>query len=360
MALVLSSMTGRLIVTGGEQRDIAAWLKASERYKRSVHRKAILVEVDPRTRGITTLVEHVTQPALRAGRLSSILFKSAALEADRLYLTTMTEVLILSWPDLRLVRHLSHPCFGDVHHARPTPTGDGVLVACSGLDMVVAFDAGDEPVEFLPVLDEAPWSRYSPETDYRKALPTAPREAHPNFIFHIDGELWVTRSAQKDAVCLHDRSKRIDIGIERVHDGFVVGDLVYFTTVNGYVVVADARTRRVEARIDLFSLSGKEAPLGWCRGIHVTGDIAYVGFSRIRPTRLYENVRWVRSQVRPGTAAAPARPTRIGVYDLARGSLLDEVDLEQGGLAAVYSIIEPPDPLPPAATVPAHLHSAGV
>jgi hypothetical protein len=281
----------------------------------------------------------------------AILFKSAAIEGDRLYLTTKTEVLILSWPDLRLIHHLSHPAFGDVHHA--APHGDRLLVACSGVDLVVEFDASYDAVAFHPVIDDSA-SNFSADVDYRKIATHLVRSAHPNFVFFLDGQPWVTRSAQKDAVCLEDRTKRIEIAVERVHDGNVVGDFVYFTTVDGHVVVADGRTHRIEATYDLLSISEKDAPLGWSRGIHIEGELAYVGFSRIRPTRLYENVRWVKAQMKAlGTAPTELLPTRIGVYDLARGVLLDEILLEDAGIAAVYSVLpSAPSPLPRIGALP--------
>jgi len=77
---------------------------------------------------------------------------------------------------------------------------------------VIVFDANFQAVEFLPVLDEPAWSRFSPLVDYRRVQSTKPHRAHPNFLFVLDGEPWVTRAHQMDAICLRDHSKRIDIG----------------------------------------------------------------------------------------------------------------------------------------------------
>jgi hypothetical protein len=336
----------KLLVTGGEQRENAAWHKEYHHYC-----KGVLAEVDVEAGRPERRLEHVTAPELRAGRLPSIVFKSATLAGDRLYLSTETEVLILSHPDLRPIAHLSHPAFNDVHHV--LPWRGGLLVASSGLDLVIAFDAELRATEFLPVLDEPVWSRFSPLVDYRTVQSTKPHRAHPNFLFELDGEPWVTRAQQMDAVCLYDRSKRIEIGVALVHDGIVVGDHVYFTAVNGHVAVAHARTHKLECVIDLAAINGGEVPLGWSRGLLVEGDQAWVGFSRLRPTKLYDNLRWFKRQLSArGEEPTAVRPTRIARYDLARRVLLDEIDLETAGIGAVFSIL----PHDTRATRPSHEH----
>lgn len=323
----------RLLVTGGEQRENAAWHKEYHHY-----RKGVLAAVDLATGCAERRLEHVTERGLRAEHLPSIVFKSATLAGDRLYLSTETEVLILSHPDLRLVAHLSHPAFNDVHHV--LPWRGGLLVASSGLDLVIVFDAELRATEFVPVLDEPVWERFSPLVDYRSVQSTKPHRSHPNFLFELDGEPWVTRAQQMDAVCLFDRSKRIEIGIALVHDGIVVGDYVFFTAVNGHIAVAHARTHKLECLIDLAAISETETPLGWSRGLLVEGTHAWVGFSRLRPTKLYENLRWWKRQLTArGDEPTAVRPTRIARYDLARRTLLDEIDLEPVGLGAVFSIL---------------------
>jgi hypothetical protein len=327
-------------VTGGEQRENAAWHPEFHHY-----RKGVLAAVDLQTRRVERVFEHVTDPQLCADtQMPSIVFKSATLAGDRLYLSTETEVLILSYPQLRLVRHLSHPAFNDVHHV--LPWNEGLLVASSGLDLVIAFDADFRAVEFLPVLDEPAWSRFSPLVDYRRVQSTKPHRAHPNFLFVLDGEPWVTRARQMDAISLRDPSQRIEIGIALVHDGVVVGDYVYFTAVNGHVAVAHARTHEVECLIDLAELTGTETPLGWSRGLLVEGSHVWVGFSRLRPTRFYENLRWFKRQIAArGDEPTAVLPTRIACYDLARREQVDELDLESAGLGALFSIL--PHDAPP-------------
>ncbi|MEX2207490.1 MAG: hypothetical protein WEF50_14775 [Myxococcota bacterium] len=329
----MSTRALKLLVTGGEQRENAAWHPEYHHY-----RKGVLAEVDLEARTAVRVFEHVTEPGLCADKLPSIVFKSATLAADRLYLSTETEVLILSYPDLRLVRQLSHPAFNDVHHV--VPWNGGLLVASSGLDLVIAFDAELRAVEFLPVLDEPAWGRFSPQVDYRRVQSTKPHRAHPNFLFILDGEPWVTRAQQMDAICLRDPSKRIEIGVALVHDGIVVGDHVFFTAVNGHVAVAHSRTHKIESLIDLAAITGTETPLGWSRGLLVEGDQVWVGFSRLRPTKIYENLRWFKRRLTArGDEPTAVLPTRIARYDLSRREKLDELDLEGVGMGALFSIL---------------------
>ena len=66
------------------------------------------------------------------------------------------------------------------------------------------------------------------------------------------------------------------------------------------------------------------------------GDHIVVGFSRLRPTKWKQNIRWVKSQL--GGENEDVLPTRIAMFDLSRGRTCWEVDLEAAGMNAVFSI----------------------
>ena len=125
---------------------------------------------------------------------------------------------------------------------------------------------------------------------------------------------------------------------ERIHDGEVWDGHVYFTTVNGRIVIADVESLQVVEILDLTSFHEDNELLGWCRGLHLDGDRLWVGFSRIRPTQFRENVSWVARGFRR------SRPTHIACYDLRRRRCLTEIDLEPARLSAVYSILPAPAP----------------
>jgi hypothetical protein len=148
----------------------------------------------------------------------------------------------------------------------------------------------------------------------------------------IDDEVWVTRFAQKDAVSITNPNRRIDIGLERLHDGVVTDDLIYFTTVNGTIAIADRQKLEIIEVIDLNEISESNDSLGWCRGIAIDGTDAWVGMSRMRATAIRENVSWVKGGFRR------TKPTHIARYDLERRTLEQRIEVEDGGLSAVFSI----------------------
>ena len=132
---------------------------------------------------------------------------------------------------------------------------------------------------------------------------------------------------------------------KRIHDGVLHEGHLYFTAVNGTIVVADAATLQVAEVVDLTVLHDDRALLGWCRGVLVDGNNLWVGFSRIRATRFRENVSWVARGFRHDS------PTHLACYDLASRTCVAEIDLESNGLAAVYSIL-PASERPPVLAPP--------
>src|SRR5450756_251840 len=64
-------------------------------------------------------------------------------------------------------------------------------------------------------------------------------------------DVWVTRLWQRDAICLTAPNRRIEIGLERCHDGGRYEGSLYFTTVDGHLVVVDSETLTIKNSIDL-------------------------------------------------------------------------------------------------------------
>jgi hypothetical protein len=327
----------RLYVAGGRQRTLRTMADAGQHWYE--YQKGVIVDLDTATRRASLPVEYVSPPEACPPEAPAILFKSGTLVGDRLYLCTQTEVLVYRVPDFALESYVSLPMFNDVHHVRPTPDGN-LLVANTGLDMVVEMTPEGEVRQIWNVLGEDPWARFSRDVDYRLVKTTKPHHAHPNYVFYIGEEPWATRFEQRDAISLLDPGRRIEIGLERVHDGYVANDLVYFTTVNGMVAVADTRTLQVLEVIDLTHAHPADMLLGWARGIYVDGDQMWVGFSRIRPTKFRENVGWVLRGLKRDFG------THIGCYDLRTRESLGQVRLEEFGLDAVFGIYPAPHATP--------------
>lgn len=322
---------GRFYLTGGQQRG-ARSLRETEQFWYK-YQKGLLLEVEPETGCVLPRLEHVTPAELCAADDPAILFKCATLENGLLYLSTQTEVLIYTVPDFKQVVSISLPHFNDVHHVRPTPDGN-LLVANSGLDMVMEIDrSGNLIREWTTTEHSDPWNGFSRTTDYRRIDSLKPHHSHPNQIFYIGDEIWATRFEQRDALCLTNPEKRIEIGIERVHDGVVHDGHVYFTCVNGQVVIVNAETLVIDEVIDLNQIAEPNVVLGWCRGLLVQGSTIWVGFSKLRLTRIRENLSWVRRGFRDQL------PTRLACYDIAQRAFLKEIDVQAHGMDAVFSIL---------------------
>lgn len=316
-----------IYVVGGQQRELRTLLSDQQWYN---YEQGLIIEVEPESAQLTQRVAYVSPPEVCPDEDPPILFKSATHVGDLLYACTQTEVLIYQMPQFVQLSYLSLPCFNDVHHVRPTPEGN-LLIADSGLELVLEVTLAGEVLREWNVLGENTWAALARNYDYRK-INLKPHRSHPNYVFYIGDEPWATRFHQKDAVSLLDPSKQILIGGERVHDGVVHGDYVYFTSVDGTVIVANPRTLQVEERISLGQMHESDTLLGWCRGLLFDGPLLWVGFSRIRATKFRENIGWISRGFKE------VSPTHVACYDVERRCCIAEIDLEPQGLHAVFSI----------------------
>lgn len=321
-----------LFVVGGEQR-----VSFREQPEWTMYERALVVRV--RNGVPEPVLSWQSPPEHRPDERPSLVFKSATIVDGTAYLCTQTEVLLCDFPSFTLRRVISLPCFNDVHHVAPGP--DGLLyVVSTGLDAVAIVTPEGALERLVDVLGGSPWDRFSPDVDYRKVPTTKPHRAHPNFVFFLDGRPWVTRFEQRDAVPLEGPGEPFSIHAHGAHDGHVVGDGVWFTTVDGRIVRFDVATRE-RADYDLNSLNpDPDLPLGWCRGLLVEGSSAWVGFSRIRFTKLRQNLSWVRHGFK-ATTDHRNLPTRIARYDLAQPALVETIDLEPAGMGAVFGVYGP-------------------
>ncbi len=318
-----------LYVTGGQHKPVG--LRAREEWV--TYEKGVILRIDPVRGDVERCLEYTT-PESACPQDSSITFEGGLLQGDLLYTSTRTEALVYRIPRFELVRYVSLPCFNDVHHVRPAENGN-LIVTSTGLDMVVEVGPDGELLRDWDVLGGQSWGRFSRDVDYRQVLTTKPHHSHPNYTFFLNGELWVTRCIQKDAFCLTKPMPRMDVGPELCHDGEVRNDRVYFTTVNGTIVIVNATTLEIERTIDLNKIDNAgKSNLGWCRGLGMVHDsLVWVGFTRFRETRFKENVRWVKRFIK-----GEEQPTHIALYDLAAQKRRAFIDLEAFGMHVIFGI----------------------
>lgn len=318
-----------LLLTGGEQRRPRTITAGSGHWYK--YARGRLLNVDSSTERVTDVLSYESPPDVIAEDEPAILFKQGTMGDGLMYLTTQTEVIVYRYPELEVAHYISLPRFNDVHHVRPT-NRDTLLVVNTGLDQVLEMDYEGEVLKEWNALGKDPWDRFDATVDYRKVSSTKPYESHPNHVFTIDDEVFVTRFKQMDAVSVEDPSRRIEIGVERIHDGVVFGDHVYFTAVNGHVAVVDKESLELVELVDLAEIEDSNRLLGWCRGIAPDEDGVWVGFSRLRPTAVRENIAWVKSGFRK------SMPTHIARYDLKTRTLEQRIELEDYDFNAVFSI----------------------
>ena|SRR5579863_146963 len=301
--------------------------------------QALLIELDTEKNQSRSCVKYFSPPEVCPDQLPAILFKSTTIRENKLYTCTSTEVLVYELPSFRLLHYISLPCFNDLHHVCPTERGT-LLVVVTGLDMVVEITPDGTVLREWSVLGEDPWARFSRQADYRKVPTTKPHRSHPNHAFELDGEIWATRLQQRDAICLSRPGLRIDIAIQRPHDGCVFGDKIYFTTVDGHLVIVSAKTLKVEQTIDLNEMSGQPGQvLGWCRGVLPLDErFVWVGFTRVRPTKFVENIAWIKDGNTNRT-----KPSRVALYDLQSRRCEQEIELEPHGIGVVFSLLAIPN-----------------
>jgi hypothetical protein len=327
-----SEPTHIVFVTGGRQRPGASGSVSWEAYE-----QAIVLRVDLSTHHVEKFFVYESPPDTCPPQSPSIVFKCGSIAADKLTVCSETEVLTLDLESRAILDYISLPCFNDLHHALYIAEGQ-YLVANTGLDMIVeVFSDGTNGREWS-ALGGNPWSRFSRDVDYRRVNTTKPHRSHPNFVFTLHDEIWATRFEQRDAMCLTRANRSIQIASGGPHDGLLCGDGIYFTTVDGHVIEVDATTLKVRRAIDLNAVEGTGEPLGWCRGLFISGDTIWVGFSRLRPTRFRRNVSWLKRGL--GSAGHHRKkPTRLAGYSLQGDRLVGEIDLEPHNFNAVFSIL---------------------
>lgn len=299
--------------------------------------KAVILEFDPESKKSRTCVEYISPAEVCSDDLPAIIFKSASIADSKLFACTSTEVLVYGLPSFEVLHYISLPCFNDLHHVCLSPTNT-LLVVSTGLELVVEVSLEGKVLRHWNVLGEDPWARFSRDIDYRKVPSTKPHRSHPNHVFLLGDEIWVTRFEQRDAISLSQPGRRIDIAVQRPHDGYIVNDSIYFTTVDGKVVRVSQKSLKVEQVHDLTEMSGsREHILGWCRGVLPLDErFGWVGFTRVRPTKFRENLAWIKNG---GNYEEIRRPTHLALYDFERKECLEEVPLEPHGIGVVFSLL---------------------
>lgn len=322
-----------IYITGGQQKKRSFLVQEWNRYQ-----KGLILSLDTESLKLQKCVDYISPPQNIPVKQNSVIFKCGDIWNGKLYVCTSTEILIYRFPKFEQLSCLSLPCFNDLHHVKVSPRGT-LFAVSTGLDLVFELTENGEILNEWNVLGQDPWVRFSRNVDYRKIATTKPHQSHPNHVFFLQGEAWVTRFNQKDAICLTNFNRRISIDVEHPHDGAIFEGSVYFTTVDGHIVIVNACNLKVEKTVDLNSIILSKESLGWCRGLKILNkDYILVSFSRIRPTKIHENIHWVKHKL-SWLNKAKTMPTRICLFNILKRRLEWEVEVESEGINAIFSIL---------------------
>ncbi len=297
--------------------------------------KAVLKLIDWDSGRELESFEYITPPELYPGS-RNMTFKAGSICGDHFIVPTDTEVLFINVERFSIDKRITVPSFNDLHYA--TIRNDCLYVVNTGLEIIQVLDRDGNIIEEVNTANAPTWERFDRTVDYRTIESTRPHNVHCNYVFFLpDGSRWATRFHNKDAICIDDPSKRIDLNVSAggPHDGSVIGDYIYFTITDSYIVVVNANTLKKEEIISLVDIDNRmsirKLDMGWCRGIHVDAGRAFVGFTRFRRSSAVEYIRWI-------SRIGNSMNSRIAEYDLIEKKLVKEVEVKDFKGTAIYSI----------------------
>lgn len=316
--------------TGRYDRKTLRQMVAEDRLE-EVYAKAVLLEIDFASKQILRRFEIDRENMEFQVEGYATNFTVPAVRNGRALIPSHATVYEMDLRTFSVLSRISSPMFNDLHHV--SYHGERLLAVSTGLERVVEFKRDASISSIYPVLPDLP--PIDPAADYRTHH-TKPHLSHPNYVFSVGEELWVTRAKQFDCVPLHDLAHPVPLSDVMVHDGILFDGLYYFTSVRGQVLVLDLERRLI---VQEWNLIQKRWHLltGWCRGIHVTEDFCYVAFSVFRRTRQLENIQWLKAKL---TGTNPPLPTRIEKIDRKTGVVVDQFTFEPEELTAIFWIGE--------------------
>ena len=328
----------KIIISGGRQSK-SSLSYFNKEWSNGV--SGVIFEYDTNSKKIEEKFTYETPKRYRAEKDYSISFKSGSIFDNKLYITTLTEILIISLPNYKLIDKISLNLFNDLHHV--VYDNNFLYVVVTGLDLVLQYDLLKKKVSnhYNCFREVDTWDRFDKYKDYRKLNTTKPHFSHPNHVTIHKNKLFITRYKQED-VLIYEKNGRylknikLDNGIP--HDGSIFGQEFIYTTVTGKVLKVDIKEEKINEIIDLNKFAKDNNSLGWCRGYNKSENLNYVGFSRIRPTKFVENIKWLGSKINDKYKLK--MPTRVEIYDSNFSKIIDTIELERIGLNWVFSILK--------------------
>lgn len=325
-------MENYILISGGCERKNGYELGEGKYYE-----SARLLKLDTLSGRLETVLQKSDGGRHYPPEHPNLQFTSCCVNNGILWLPTDTEVYKYNYPSLELVSVISYPFFHNIHAVNVFD--NRVYVSSTGLDLVAVLDLDGNVRELFNTEGKELWHRFSETEDYRIIHSTRPHDCHPNFVYEWKGKPWVTRCRQQDAVCLGDVGNMIPITNPEkrisVHDGILHNGTIIFTTVDGYLVLTDPDKNTILEEINVLESSNSDK-LGWARGLCIDQDnIAYLGFSRLRRTRMKEKLAWLaKGQI----TKMNGMPACVIAYDLDKRKIINKYDIPMGMIDAIYGV----------------------
>jgi hypothetical protein len=277
-------MTLQLLITSGYQTREEAVLRLLDWETRETVRE--LTYTSP----ISTFLERLRREgvALPKNITPKCKFNGGMVWKEHFYTCTFNEVVRISLRDWTIDRTFTRKTFNDLHHVYVDERG--LYISIAGLDMVEHLDHEGRLLRIFPLVSTASCGTYPPGVDYRYLPDTQGRETHPNQVIPWNGTLLVNCPVRQ-VVARLDNTPVITGFPTMMHDGSPHGEYHYWTTVDGKILRAGADRLDLELVVNLSELYGKSEP-GWCRGLEVVGDLAFVGFTQFRKPSKREFIKY--------------------------------------------------------------------
>ena len=206
-------------------------------------------------------------------------FSGGSFWGNHFYTCTFNEVVRVNLPEWSVDHYFTKKTFNDLHYVHVEASG--IYVCNTGLDVVEHFDHDFNFIEMFPMMSENFQQKFPAGVDYRYEPKIIGRESHPNQILNHQGKLLVNCPVRRCLANLSDNKPVIEGFTEMFHDGILRNGHYYFSCIDSQIVVVSAETLKIVDQHDLRKFYGSNAP-GWCRGLEVIDDFAFVGFSRLR------------------------------------------------------------------------------
>ena len=163
----------KIIITGGRQSN-SSLSYFNKEWSNGV--RGVIFEYDTDSKKIEEKFVYETPEELRPKNDYSISFKSGSIHQGKLYVTTLTEILILSLPDYKIIDKISLNIFNDLHHV--IYEKGFLYIVVTGLDLTIEYDLNKKKISkfFNCYREKKTWERFSKKVDYRKINPTCLQE----------------------------------------------------------------------------------------------------------------------------------------------------------------------------------------